>query len=263
MLYKFFGIKTVRIGRSVGEYTKPMQFSEYFKSKFTDFNYLRDTDSLEKCKKMKFKNASFCPDMSWIYENGKSRDYNGGSNISIFMRAAVIGKYDPEVAKLIAEKLHVFLDKVSDCIPNPHLIFAYQVKEDRRIALELYEHFDGQYDCEFVDEQLDLGTVESVYGKSAFHISNRLHSLLLGYKYGSLPIALLEQKKHYKVTSVFKDSGLDDLMFDLNDELDEKRIEKVCENRELYYNNVINKEKEYSDMVDEILNKEVFRLNGE
>ena len=105
MLYKTFGIKTVRIGRSVGVYTKPMQVSEYLKSLFTDYNYLRDTNSLEKCKKMKFKNLSFCPDMSWIYEYKGHRNYNGGVNVSVFMRAAVVGKYDAETAKIILENL--------------------------------------------------------------------------------------------------------------------------------------------------------------
>lgn len=65
-----------------------------------------------------------------------------------------------------------------------------------------------------IEEKLTLQTMPQFYGSGMFHISNRLHSLLYGYKYGSLPIALIDQN-HKKIESTFSDNNLSSLIVDV------------------------------------------------
>lgn len=259
MIYKLLGIKTVRIGRSVGTYTKAMAISERFKALFTDFNYLRDTKSIEKCRNMKIKGAQFCPDMSWLYEYSERRSLNSCNKIAFFMRAAVTGKYDDTVAGVVQKRCEEIMVTLSKCIGNDlKIIFAYQVIEDQTLAKKLYDKFKDKYNCEYIDKQLELSEAESVYGNTDIHISNRLHSLLLGYKYGSLPIALLDVNSHYKISATYEDSGLDDMMFDYNEEINSNRLAHIVYNREDYFEKIIEIERKNANQIEEILRTKVF-----
>ena len=58
-----------------------------------------------------------------------------------------------------------------------------------------------------------------------------MHSLLLGYKYGALPIALIDQDKQTKIQQTMVDSGLEELSIDVCNSSSEK-IDNIVDNRE-------------------------------
>ena len=76
--------------------------------------------------------------------------------------------------------------------------------------------------------------LETCYGCVDFHISNRMHSLLAGYKYGSMPLALIDTQKHVKIAATFADCDLREFMFDIYEPVDSRQVsELVCHREDL------------------------------
>lgn len=57
--------------------------------------------------------------------------------------------------------------------------------------------------------------------KQNVFFSNRLHVLLLSYKYGAPPICVSDIQKHRKIRGIFTDNELENLLLDVNDNMDE------------------------------------------
>lgn len=257
VVYNVLGIKTVRIGRSIGNITKGMGYSERIRSYVTTHNFVRDTQSLERCKKMKIGNVEFCPDMSWLYLKNHSRKMNSCLDIVVNMRGSTLEAYEEGYAKKIIPVCGEIIEEIQKCsTAGVKVYFVFQVEEDRRITEELYNVYKYKYSCEFVDDRLKLADVKDIYCNAGFHISNRLHSLLLGYKYGSLPIALIDTEKHLKISSTFIDCGLDMLMIDMYDkESLNNRMKEIIENKEEIYTRVIRVENEMTEKIKKVLDK--------
>ena len=88
------------------------------------------------------------------------------------------------------------------------------------------------YEAEYIDHQIRLDELERYYGTVDYHISNRMHSLLAGYKYGSLPLALIDTQKHVKIAATFSDCYLDELMFDIHGPIDVQRLLRLAHHRQ-------------------------------
>ena len=256
IIYKVFGIKSVRIGRSIGEVTKSYGISEVLRSKFVTHNYVRDTQSLKRCKDMGMKNVELCPDMSWLYENKMNRKYNEGAGVVINLRGSTLGKYEEDYVKIISDTCGQVLEELQKRADEKlTVMFVYQVVEDKQITMELYNRYKDTYNARFIDAQLRLDDMENVYGKASFHISNRMHSLLLGYKYGSLPIAILDTNKHLKIAATFCDCKLEDLMLDIFEVRDvRERVGRIFEKRKDYYKLLLDCEDENCVQIKKILN---------
>jgi len=238
LLYRLLGVRSVRIGRSIGKISKGMEFAEKIRGKVVNYNYVRDMRSLKKLENLGVKKARYCPDMSWMYLSNKEKSYNKTNTVVINMRGSTLGKYEEEYVAKIKPLCREVVETISKNFGKEMKIcFAYQVEEDKKITNELYEMFKGDYDCTIVEKRLGLSDVEDVYKDVAFHISNRMHSLLLGYKYGSLPIALIDKEKHLKIVSTFDDIGLMELVVNISepDKLENVVGNIISKKEVLYY----------------------------
>ena len=254
MIFKLFGIKIIKIGSSIGPVTKGMAVAERFRSNFIDAYYVRDTKSYQLCQEIKINKAKLCPDMSWIYLNHHKSQLNDNNIVTVNLRKSILNENDEEYQKKLIETTDIALNEISKSIKNMRVFFVYQVRRDEEFARTCYEYFKNKYDCYFNERQILLSNAQTIYSESVFNISSRLHSLLLGYKYGALPIAIINKEKHIKISQTFIDCKIDDLIFDIN-ERDIHNLDSVIQNKNERFKSLIDVEKEKCNEIRNILNE--------
>ena len=249
--YRLCGVKIVKIGMSIGPISTGLGFTEKIKSLFINYYYVRDTKSLILCHDIGIKKAKLCPDLSWSYLSNKKKEINKKDNIiTIGLKESILNEKDSNYITLMLNRL----DEVLASFKQPvKLLFIYQVVEDKNITLNAYNRFKDKYDSSIVEEQLNLNNVEKYYGQAMYNISNRMHSLLLGYKYGALPLALVDIKNHIKISQTFIDNNLEDLLIDIYTDSKEK-INYIEENKVKLFNQIATVEKNMTVEIKNVLN---------
>lgn len=235
-VFRFNGVKIIRIGRSVGPLTKPMQLSEKIRSYFLSYNYVRDSKSLQRCQKYGMKNVQYCPDMSWLYDMRGTRSINSTNAIMVNLRNSIFDDVEKDFVDATLTKLDIVLEMFSSVLGNKmSIIVVYQIEEDAAFSRTVYARLKSKYNVQYIDHQLKLDEIEKYYRMVDYHISNRMHSLLAGYKYGSLPIALIDENKHTKISATLKDCGLEDIIVDIHNN-DKMKIKYIISHRDLMMN---------------------------
>lgn len=251
-IYHIYGVKTIRIGMSIGPITKMLGVTENIRGKFIDYYYVRDSKSLELCKEIGIKHAKLCPDMSWIYDKNGKREFNKNGDICVNLRASILDyENDEQYRSIMLKKCEDLILKINKD-KSKKLIFCYQVEEDKEFCIRCYNFFKNDYDCIFVENQLRLNDAESVYSNVKYNISNRMHSLLFGYKFGALPVALIDSNKHTKISQTFIDNNLDKLIIDIYNESDDD-IHYLVENSDSLCSKLFNVEKNKQEEICHIL----------
>ena len=234
-VFRLLGVKVVRIGRSVGPISEMMAFSEWLRGLFLSHYYVRDTVSLARCHKIGIKKTRMCPDLSWAYDSNHEQRTNQTGCVMVNLRNAVFDDVEQSFIDATLEKCLEVLKELNDCMGGSiKVVVAYQIEEDAEFCKLVYERIRQVYPVEHVDHQLKLGELREAYTRVDCHISNRMHSLLAGYKYGSLPIALIDVKTHTKISATLRDSNLEDLMVDIYGSPKCGQIAELWENREKY-----------------------------
>lgn len=215
-IYRLFGVKIIRIGLSIGPISNLLAITEKFRSLFINEYLVRDTQSLELCHRIGIKKAKLCPDLSWLYLKEKERKGNINKNVIINLRKNILHENDENYINCMISKCEEILKEINlKTNKKMHLIFTYQVAEDKEYCKKMYEIFKNKYPSELIEDQISLKDAEKYYSLASYNISNRMHSLLLGYKYGSLPIALIDTKKHVKIEQTLIDCKLEKLAIDV------------------------------------------------
>lgn len=258
-IYHLFGVKTIRIGMSIGPVTKRLAFTEKIRGYFVDYYYVRDSKSLKLCHDIGIKKAKLCPDMSWIFDKNLIRKKNQNNKICINLRKSI---FDTEDDKVYQQKMIEMCDQIINLISkeNDEIIFCYQVQEDKDYCQEIYNFFKNKYNCKMVAHQIRLSDAEKTYGSSDYIISNRMHSLLFAYKYGALPIALIDSKKHTKIQQTFDDCDLHELIVDIYSGT-KKEIQYIAKNSKNLYKKLIEVEKQKQKEILAVLD-DIFRKNN-
>lgn len=253
-IYRILKVETVRIGRSVGVITKPVAFSERVRSAFVKYNYVRDTMSLKRCKNFGINKIKLCPDLSWIFMSDTDRAINETTNIIISLRESATNDKDKKYSNALVKRCKEYLPVFKDAFNSPMKIYVvYQVEEDGKFARNIYNIIKKDYDVELVDHQLKLDELQTYYGRSAYHISNRMHSILMGYKYGSLPVAVIDIDKHIKISSTMKDCDLEEMMFDVYS-FEKEKLKELIKNRKFYFHKIAKCEESNTVEIRKILN---------
>lgn len=255
LIYKMFGVKMLKIGMTIGPITKAFGKTEKFRSRFIDYYYVRDTKSYELCKNFKINKVQLCPDMSWLYLAKTNRKLNDSNIITITLRDSTLNQVNNIYMDELINNCSKIVQKIIETSSKKMKIrFFYQVKRDKEFCKKVYNIFNDKYDCEFIDKQITLFELNEIYEDSAYNISNRMHSILLGYKYGSLPIALIDTKNHIKISQTLKDNKLDDFIIDVYD-FNEQKVNNIINNRDKMYKKLIETEKQNSNEIVDILDK--------
>jgi hypothetical protein len=77
---------------------------------------------------------------------------------------------------------------------------------------------------------------------------------LLGYKYGAVPLALINKKDNMKIYSTFTDCGIGDFIIDTADE-NFSAAESTAEKREQSFERIVKIESEKREEIEKIINE--------
>lgn len=232
-IFRAFGVEIVRIGRSVGPISKLMALSERIRCIFLSHYFVRDTLSLQRCHKIGIKKAKFSPDLSWIYDADHAKRINQTNTVMVNLRNSIFDDVHEEFVETTLQRCEELLAQLSKAMDGKMKVcVAYQIAEDEAFSKIVCDRLSRNYETEYIDHQIRLDELEMYYGDVDYHISNRMHSLLAGYKYGSLPLALIDTQNHVKIAATFSDCDLDELMFDIHEPIDVQRLVNLVHNRQ-------------------------------
>lgn len=234
--YRLLGVTITRIGISIGPVSHGLAFSEFIRSWFISNYLVRDSQTLQLCHRIGIKKAKLCPDLSWIYMPHTLRQLNRTNIVTVNLRNSTLDEYiHDEYINSLTEKCIETLHALNVSMKNNmKIIVTYQVKEDKEFSHQLYNKLRVLFPTEKIIEQMTLETAAQIYNNAAYNISNRMHSLLLAYKFGALSIPLIDQKEHIKISSAYNDSQLDSMIINIFGKTAE-RINLIIKNRQQLY----------------------------
>lgn len=239
MCYRLLGVSIVRIGFGIGPISKLLAVTESLRAVFVNHYLVRDSHSLQLCHSIGISKAKLCPDMSWLYRKyytpqQKATNSSRGRVINFSLRS-LPNSHDNQILFESAERLLSFFLNHS---PSYQIIVSYQVAQDKKIAKDLFDFLKIRHKSVAIrEEQLTLENAGDFYGNIDFNISNRLHSLLLGYYYEALPVALIDYDCNGKITSLFEDINMGSLLVDLH-HIDGNKVESIIHNKNELMNRI-------------------------
>lgn len=216
-LLRLCGIKVVRIGMSIRFGGKVEQISERLLSVAFNHYYVRDSISLNYCREARIGRCRLAPDLSWGYRitppNVKNPLVERKTLVFSF-RDFCESDMDNAAYK---EKLTARLTAIVPVLARKYLIlFTHQCNEDFAYMKYLYGLLPVKDNVTLVDELVTLDNGNEYYGRAAMAFSNRLHVMLLAYKFGSPTVCITDVKHHRKIAGIFHDNSLDNVLVDIN-----------------------------------------------
>lgn len=219
-LMRCCGVKAIRIGMS-------MRFSNNFLAKRSErmlshlFNhyYVRDSISLNNCREAGVKKCQLAPDLSWGYAiNAPATKTKEDKDVIIFSfrNYCESGVNREAYKKLLTERIVALITYLTE--KGIYKIWlTHQCNEDYTYAKEIYDLLPARNRVELKQELVTLENGEDYYGKAILTLSNRLHVMLLAYKFGSPTVCLTDVERHRKITGIFRDNNLGDVLMDINE----------------------------------------------
>lgn len=222
MIIRLCGVKTLRIGMSIRFEGKLARLSERLLAAAIPNYFVRDSISLDNCHKAGV-NVRVAPDLSWGYKVKGNDHSNVDSNLVIlsfrdYVTRQAIEPYRSELYNCIGSLLnHILKDKTKN------VLLTYQCDHDKYVQEEILKRFRHLGNIHIANELITLENANEYYGRASVVLSNRLHVLLLAYKYGALTIGLTDLKAHVKIRGIFDDAHLESHLIDIH-----QPIEDIC-----------------------------------
>lgn len=263
-LMRCCGVKAIRIGMS-------MRFSDNFLAKQSErmlshlFNhyYVRDSISLNNCHEAGVKKCQLAPDLSWGYAiNVPTTGTNEDKNVIIFSfrNYCEPGTTGETYKKLLTGRILALITFLSE--KKIYKIWlTHQCNEDYTYAKEIYDLLPTRDRVELKQELVTLDNGEEYYGKAVITLSNRLHVMLLAYKFGSPTVCLTDVEKHRKITGIFLDNNLGNVLMDINEPTDKLcgMLDKLITDKDCLESNIKNAEARNLEKLDSIFGKMFIR----
>jgi polysaccharide pyruvyl transferase WcaK-like protein len=225
MFLKLMRCQIVKVGFSLGPIGFFVGKAEAFRAQFVSRYFVRDTLSLDLARETGIRHVEVFPDLAWSFRPQffVKRLRQSGQRPTVFISFRE-STHELDVTKgykfFLIRTMKILLDEIRPA----KIKIGYQVERDKKFCLQIFSDLVPQYKPDFVDERVTVVCAGAVYGDVDYVLSNRLHVLLFAYKFGALPLAVIDKKKHLKITGIFRDSDLSDLLFDLNDDEGSARL---------------------------------------
>lgn len=236
LFLRLCGVKVLRIGMSIKFDGLLAKLSERFLSLWVSDYFVRDSISAKNCVNAGVKKVKIAPDLSWGYQVENVNAPNK-SNIFVFsFRTYAASKNNQaEYKQNLSASIVKLIDHI--CVnPDNKVLLTHQCNADLTFMAEIKDFFSDNENVLLVVDPLTLDNAQNFYGRAKMVVSNRLHVLLLAYKYGALSVCLTDLQNHKKIVSIFEDAGLSDLLVDFRTELIESKIDDLCLRQEEKWN---------------------------
>lgn len=216
LLMLLLGVKIIRIGMSMRFGGKLECISETLLSWLVNYYYVRDSISLNNCINAGVSKCQLAPDLSWGYQSHFNDKGIDRKDVYMSFRYYCETKENSEkYKKHLVETVKQIVYGIAPKIEG-NIIFSYQCDEDYDFMKEIYEQLTDVNNLILCNDLITLDNAAKYYGKARYILSNRLHVLLLGYKYGAPTICVSDIEKHRKIRGIFTDNGLQDVLLDFN-----------------------------------------------
>lgn len=228
LFLRLCGVKVLRIGMSIKFEGFLSKLSERFLSLWVSNYFVRDSISAKNCVNAGVKKVKIAPDLSWGYQV-KNVNAPNKSNIFVFSfrTYAASKKNQAEYKQKLKTSIVELINHI--CInPDNKVLLTHQCNADLAFMAEIKELFADNTNVILVPDLITLDNAMNFYGKAKVVVSNRLHVLLLAYKYGALSVCLTDLRNHKKIVGIFEDAGLSDLLVDFYNERFETVFEELC-----------------------------------
>jgi polysaccharide pyruvyl transferase WcaK-like protein len=218
-LLKLFGVKALRLGITLGPFTK----SDWERQKGVAKSYqtiaVRDSKNFDQLLSMGFQNISFIDDISFLYKKedfidpDKLKDKKSNPYIVVSFRGNVEGQ---ETDTVYLNKVKETLKKVVSENPFDGVyVFSYQVKEDFQVIQSIATEFAAlglRY--KIIEKQLSFSEAIDLYYGAHLVYTNRLHVALFAMFNDTPAVVVTDFDTHHKLVNVYKDLGLGAILFD-------------------------------------------------
>lgn len=219
-LFYLLGVRMCSFGISIGPFSTPLQILEKLKSRFMYFYSVRDSISEVYAKSIGIQKVQRFPDIAWLMKIKPAEQIKNlisieGQYIIFSFRSATNAYTNSNV---YANKLCAILDQIFNlfCLTlNQKLVISYQVEMDYDFCQFLENRYKDRGKVICLKEKLETDTIYDLYHNASMVFSNRLHVLLFSIVSHTLPIAVVDVKKHDKVVGIFQDANLHELIIDI------------------------------------------------
>ncbi|QLE56158.1 polysaccharide pyruvyl transferase family protein [Nostoc sp. TCL26-01] len=221
-ILKILGVRICRLGVSIGPFSKIDQIVEVWLSKIMYCYSVRDTKSEKYAKQLGINKVEIFPDMAWLMKTPKleQKILESEDDYVIFsFRKATNPHDDPNTYKT---KLFPVLDEIVNtvCVNwQKRLVISYQVETDYEFCQEISHRYKDNYNVTFIEQSINSHNIYELYSRAHMVFSNRLHVLMFSMVCNSLPIAVVDGIKHDKITGLYSDAGLNQLIIDISNEV--------------------------------------------
>jgi len=242
------GVKIIRLGMSIEIRGFLCRLSERLLAYFLYLYAVRDSISLDFVKRSGVQKAIILPDLSFAY-NVKYGKKKREPHLALVLRP-----FKGEASSLWQNPMEQIICKFLEKNIDASVFIGFQHASDQEYSKSLYSALSAKFPEKiyFNSAQVTLENAGDFYGKCMYVLSNRLHSLLLSYKYGVLPVPLIHKTGFHKITGIFCDAGLSNWIRYIDEENyslpNYEEIEKIYA-----------KEKEYREELEKVIHR--FMLN--
>ena len=214
-LFRLLGGRVLRIGMSMRFGGRMEQLSEKLLSYAVNHYYVRDSISLRNCKDAGVSRCEMAPDLSWGYKID-FKEFGNREDIYMSFRSYCEGQTKAAQYEARLRKVLCHLVRGISANVNGYIVFSWQCDEDYMFMKSLYDELSDVANLKMGEELITLDNAHLYYGKAKYILSNRLHVLLLGYKFGAPTICISDIERHRKIRGVFTDNGLQNVLLDMN-----------------------------------------------
>ncbi|HBE19775.1 MAG TPA: hypothetical protein DEG17_15095 [Cyanobacteria bacterium UBA11149] len=240
-IFRTIGIRICWFGASIGPFLEMRQTVEKWKSNFMYFYSVRDSISENYARMIGINRVTHFPDLAWLMETPNLSNVPVGSDDDYVIFS--FRKASHALAESVEYKnnLCTVLDEIVKLVCgewSKKLVISYQVEHDYEFCKWISDRYKKYCDVVFIEEKVNSQSMYNLYSRASLVFSNRLHVLLFAIACGSLPIAVVDAAHHDKISGIFADAGLMQLLIDIGKE--PCRVEVL---REIFANNPLIKEK--------------------
>lgn len=184
--------------------------------------FLRSKKNVAVLKEGGIKNVEYIPDFCFLMRE-KVKGLPEKKKVGISFRDLENVALNKNITDAVDLYVDFYLKK------NYDVYFFYQVDRDYAFNKQLFEKFKHLDNVYFREKSLKYNEID-FYQDIFSALSNRLHVLLLGQIYGTIPVGLLDSNaKTSKIHNIYDTIGLSNLIFS---SLNAGDLEKIYDNRE-------------------------------
>lgn len=231
-IFKIIGIKICSLGTSIGPFSKTLETLESLRAQMMYCYSVRDSRSQNYAHRLGISKVAYFPDMAWFLEASPGR-----VNVSLETpeqnepKLQILKNQDKEYVILsfretthrlsnssdYEDRLFQVLDRIVSIArdSDKKLMLTYQVAADRQFCQVIYDRYYEKFDIEILENQINSRSMYEIYSRASFVFTNRLHVFMFSMGCGTLPIAVIDEENHDKITGILKDANLQDLIIDI------------------------------------------------